>query len=137
MKKIMKCLFVTLTATSIFIGCNKEEEKQKESNPHAGTSWGKSYDGVYSDWLEIITFAEDTYQYYKADLNGNYMNSLSEGSYSYSGNEILINHHRIRQQFLDQYITGATVEGSNLVLHYYTLLSSGDTSFSNTTFMKR
>ena len=63
----MKCLFVALTATSIFIGCNKEYEKQKESNPHAGTSWGKSYD----DYLQIITFTESSFQYYKADQNGN------------------------------------------------------------------
>ena len=89
------------------------------------------------EFLEIISFTDSQFEYYEADLNGNYKDSFAKGNYTYSGNEIYINKVRCNWPRNTDYIMGASVEGNKLILHTLEIFSSGASYEFDWVMMKR
>ena len=119
-----KVILLFATALLGLISCTKEEGS---SNPYAGTKWSKSYYSSFSDenYMYVIEFTETDFSYYEADINGGYKSGMTQGKYTYSGNEITINNVKDNTSILGEYITGATVAGNVLTLHTYWIASNG------------
>ena len=134
--QMKKILFIgTFLASLWIVSCTKDATND---NPYVGTSWSRSVDAIYGDdYLYIITFTDSCFDYYRADINGNYESSYAEGAYTYSGNEIYIDSVKLKWPLNNEYITGATVEGNKLKLHIYELYSSGDSYEHDWIMMKR
>ena len=123
-----KSILAVLTIIVIFAitSCSKEEIA---TNPYEGTKWSKSYHSSFSDedYMYVLEFTETTFSYYEADINGGYKSGMTQGSYTYEGNEIYIDNVKDKTSFLlDYYFTGATVTGNTLSLHYYWVSNDGE-----------
>ena len=133
----MKPLFyVSLTAVLLlFSSCKKEE---KDPNPFEGTTWVRTIDSTFGDdYLYVLELNDDTFSYYEADIDGNYQSGMTEGSYSYTGNEIFIANVKDNTATLyEEYITGATVSGNTLKLHR-TYVVDGVRHTSNDTMTRK
>ena len=119
-----KVLFALLCAVAL-LGCNKTEKE--DQNPYAGTTWIKSYHSSFSgdDYMYVLEFTKTDFSYYEADINGNYKSGMTQGAYTFNGDEITINNVRDKSSILEQYLTGASVSGNMITLHGYWISSEG------------
>ena len=133
MKKVWTILIFALTI--VMYGCDKEDKT--DPNPYNGTVWTKSYESIFGDepYMYVIEFTDKDFSYYEADINGNFKKSKADGTYTYEGNEITIKNAKTAYGDI---ITGATVSGKMLTLHYYWISSSdGSKHESDIEFRKK
>ena len=119
-------MLLMVAAGFVFVSC--EEEPELEVNPYAGTKWSKSYESYFggSDYMYVLEFTETDFSYYEADANGRYKSGMTQGKYTYSDNKIVIDNVRNKTTLLNEYMTGATVSGSLLILNTYWISNDGD-----------
>ena len=134
MKKFLSMMFV-IASIVCFSSCSEDDG---EMNPYAGTKWSRTTTGWVSGdkYVYVIEFTDTDFCYYEADAYGNYKSGMTQGKYTYSGNKITINSIKDKTSMLDDYITGATISGNSLTLHFYRVYSNGEHSSFNQTMGK-
>jgi hypothetical protein len=118
MNKIMVVLSVIATML-LSISCEKNPNSTNNSqNPYSGTKWVHSVNSaVGSDYLLVFQFDNSTFDFYKADQNGNYSMGIATVGYTYSGSQIFFP-RTYMGVWANCYMTGATINGSKMTLNY-------------------
>lgn len=121
-------LILSSAMITIFCGCTKTETP-KTTNPYNDTVWTDYHTASnalkHDAYLDVISFRNSEFEYYKEDTEGNFIETYARGAYTYNGNSIYINNVNYNDYY---YITGATVSENSLTLHRYFYLGSSDDS---------
>lgn len=135
----MKKLFVLLVMAALIItGCDRQPVQPTSQNPYNGTKWSKAETVATGNFQYVLSFTENSYDYYVADVNGNFKYSVDAGTYSYSGNSISFstNNQINRPSGVNNRLKRASVSGNIMTITYNTIYSSGGTYEYTETLMK-
>ena len=122
-------LFIVICIAFVFSGCERQPIQSANQNPYSGTKWSKTQTVYTGDFLYVLSFTDGDYNYYTADVNGNFKNMVDAGTYTYSGNSITMssNNQVNSTSGVNNRLRRATVSGNLMTVSYQTIYTNGGT----------
>ena len=122
-------LFIVICIAFVFSGCERQPIQSANQNPYSGTKWSKTHTVYTGDFLYVLSFTDGDYNYYTADVNGNFKNMVDAGTYTYSGNSITMssNNQVNSTSGVNNRLRRATVSGNLMTVSYQTIYTNGGT----------
>lgn len=124
-----KFFFIVFCAAFIVSGC--ERQPSSPANPYSGTKWSKSYSssGIFDAYQRVLSFTDNEYNYYIADINGNFDYMKDAGTYTYNGSTITFssNNQIHSTSGINDRLRRATVSGNMITVSYQSIYTNGGT----------
>lgn len=126
-----KTILLMCIAIISFCACSKtEEDTTNTDNILCGTTWTRTTSG--SNQMTVLCFSSNTQcEAYYADLQGNYLNGSTHGTYSLNGNNITFNNLALTYTITDRFKSG-TISGNLLTTENEVQYNTGGSTFSHT-----